>query len=106
MISCHCTGCIAEARSERDAMRRGWQRSPENNYWYCRRCIEYSVDPDTGDVLCPRHDIPRIRWGHIRTGPPGAPNRRYGTGGGRRWITEDRGGWTVPRPLARDEEEY
>jgi hypothetical protein len=95
---CACPSCCAVYSGAEDWHEEGWERV--EGEWYCPDCVDYSTSP-SGEVLCGSHDIPDyIEWGPIVTGPPGAPNRQYGRSkDGRRWITEDRGGWTVPAPL-------
>jgi hypothetical protein len=78
--------------------------------WYCPTCIDYSVDPESGEVLCGGHSIPDIEWGPIMTGrSPGSPSYQIGRdASGRRWITKEwgRGEWTVPAPIEEEDEYY
>lgn len=85
----HCTATTTDPAS--------WQTSDDEQL-YCPDCIDYSMT-DSGEVLCGAHDVPKIEWGPIQTPGFGSPNYQRGTDAeGRAWITEDRGGWTVPRP--------
>lgn len=91
---CGCTWCMAETRDPSDD---GWEL--DEGRWYCPDCVDYSTDED-GEVLCGHHDVPGIEWGPIETPGGGAPNLWHGrSADGREWVREDRGGWTVPRPV-------
>lgn len=100
-ITCACPYCTESTSLQRAARR--WTRI--EGEWYCPDCADYSITP-AGDVLCAYHDLDggyrcpdcgqSIDWGPVQTGT--RPNRIYGRCGcsGRRWLKEDRGGWTTP----------
>jgi hypothetical protein len=49
LVFCHCYDC---GEWTREPQRHGWVRDPDNGEWYCPRCISYTVDQDTGNVIC------------------------------------------------------